>query len=370
MATIGIDARLWNQTGIGRYIRNLVIHLQEIDKKNTYVLFIISTDFDDVNSVVKGGEFKIIKVNIPWHSIREQIEFPKLLNSFYLDLVHFPYFSVPIFYNKPFVVTIHDLIINHFPTGRATTLPLPLYGLKRMGYNFILSQAVKKAKKIVVPSYSTKAELLDHYGVKESRIIVTPEGVDARVVRNKSKADVKKSPYFLYVGNAYPHKNLEKTLEAFDLFRLKNPEYTFVFVGKPDYFYKRLQKFVTLTNISHVEFTGYVSDRKLAELYSSAAATVVPSLMEGFGLTALEALFMGTPVIASKIPALEEVCGKAALYFDPNSVESITTVFEKCSQMSQEDRKSLIQEGLIQSKKFTWEKMAIDTLDVYNSCLQ
>src|ERR1035437_3845411 len=148
---IGIDARLWEQTGVGRYIRNLVVNLQKIDKKNHYVLFIRNQDLESVEKQIKNKNWKIVETNIKWHSISEQVEFPLVLNKQKLDLVHFPYFSVPILYKRPYVVTIHDLIINHFSTGEASTLFYPLYFGKRASYKFIIKQAAKNAKKIIVP---------------------------------------------------------------------------------------------------------------------------------------------------------------------------------------------------------------------------
>src|ERR1035437_5626990 len=110
---IGIDARLWEQTGVGRYIRNIIANLQKIDKKNHYVLFIRSQDLESVSAQVKNKNWEIVETNIKWHSLSEQVQFPLVLNKAKLDLVHFPYFSVPILYKKPYVVTIHDLIIDH-----------------------------------------------------------------------------------------------------------------------------------------------------------------------------------------------------------------------------------------------------------------
>src|ERR1035437_588767 len=149
---IGIDARLWNQTGVGRYIRNLVKNLQEIDLKNNYVLFVKPADFENVKSQITNPKWKIIKSDINWHTVSEQVKFVLVLNKEKLDLVHFPYFSVPILYNKPFVVTIHDLIINHFSTGKASTLAYPLYLAKRAAYKFVIKRAAEKAKKIITPS--------------------------------------------------------------------------------------------------------------------------------------------------------------------------------------------------------------------------
>src|SRR6266498_3613752 len=144
---IGIDARLWNETGVGRYIRNLVWQLQVLDKKNEYVLF-VKPDWKDKkfrDDEATHSRWKIVRTDIQWHTLDEQLVFYKVLENELLDLVHFPYFSIPILYNRPFVITIHDLIINHFSTGKASTLPFPIYHIKRLGYQFVLKQAAKKA---------------------------------------------------------------------------------------------------------------------------------------------------------------------------------------------------------------------------------
>jgi len=148
---IGIDARFWNESGVGRYIRNLVFQLEKIDRENEYVLFTTNKN----NLKLQNPKWKIIQTSIPWHSVEEQIKFPRLLNSYNLDLVHFPYFSIPVFYNKPFVVTIHDLILHHFPTGQATTLHPIVYQGKRLGYKYIMKRAAKNSKKIIAVSEST-----------------------------------------------------------------------------------------------------------------------------------------------------------------------------------------------------------------------
>src|SRR3989344_4296296 len=114
--TIGIDCRLIRQTGVGRYINNLIENLLEIDKKNNYVVFVRKEDFDQVKFKIKNLKLKIIPIDISWHSFREQTQFPKILESQKLDLVHFPYFSVPILYKGPYVITIHHRKCG-IPTG-------------------------------------------------------------------------------------------------------------------------------------------------------------------------------------------------------------------------------------------------------------
>ncbi|HXS15212.1 MAG TPA: glycosyltransferase, partial [Candidatus Saccharimonadales bacterium] len=240
---IGIDARLWNETGVGRYIRNLVRELAKIDKENEYILFFRQSEFETVP--LPGKNFEKRLADVRWHSIQEQTKLPKIFLSENLDIMHFPYFSYPIFYKKPFVITIHDLIIDHFPTGKASTLPQPVYWLKQVGYKYILSQAIKHAKKIIAVSKATKQEIMEHYHPNTENVVVTYEGIDEAVSKEEMEAVDVKRPYFLYVGNAYPHKNLERLMEGFAEFLHTAKEDAYlILVGKEDYFYTRLKELV------------------------------------------------------------------------------------------------------------------------------
>lgn len=376
---IGIDCRLWNESGVGRYIRNLVEYLAIIDRKNEYVLFVLSKDFESI----KYTKWSVVRADIRWHTLEEQIRFPKILNRENLDLMHFPYVSVPIFYNKPFVVTVHDLIPYHYPTGKASTLALPLYKLKLLGYKFVIAQAVKKAKKIITVSNATKKEVVNHIKVSEDKIVVAYEGVDNKItnpklqISNKSSVKARTSAdkqntkykilntkYFLYVGNAYPHKNLDRLLQALNILISQYPNISLVLVGKEDYFYKRLKEKVRNMGLEQsVNFLGEVSDEDLSSLYQNALALVIPSLMEGFGLPALEAMANRCLVLSSDIPGLKEVCGNAALYFDPYNLNDIVQKMKKIYPDS--DYGVNIEKGVERTKMFSWQKMAKETLKVY-----
>lgn len=152
---IGIDARLIHETGVGRYIRNLTEQLAILDKKNTYVLF--------TNKV-------------PWHSFTEQLVMPFVFWREHLDLLHVPYFNVPILYFGKFIVTVHDLTILHFDTGKASTLPFWLYSIKRIGYYLVLLKAIHWSESIIAVSRATKREILDHFDVLPEKIHVIYEG--------------------------------------------------------------------------------------------------------------------------------------------------------------------------------------------------
>lgn len=351
---IGIDVRLWNESGVGRYIRNLVYNLERMDKKNDYILFARPEDLGELK--IKNSKFKIVQTDIKWHSFDEQFNFVNILNRQNLDLVHFPYHSAPIFYNKAFIITIHDLIPFRFETGNASTLPFPLYKIKFMAYKFVLSTLSKKAKKIISPSEFSRKEIVNVLGVDSSRVRVIPEGVDERL--RKSDDFVRKNQ-FLYVGNAYPHKNLDTLIQVFS----ELPASELLLIGKEDFFYKRLKRKVKDLKLSNIKFMGYVSDSKLSELYAYSRALVIPSLMEGFGLPALEAMSNGCPLLVSDIPAHREICQNAAIYFDPRDNENLRSKIIGLSNLGQyRDR------GYSRAKEFGWEKTARETLKIYESC--
>ncbi len=374
---IGIDARLWNESGVGRYIRNLIAELAKIDKKNHYVLFFRSKEF--TNILLPGKNFEKKLADVQWHTIEEQLRLPSILNKEKLDLVHFPYFSVPIFYARPFVVTIHDLILHHFPTGQASTLFSPLYWAKLLGYKFIIAQAAKRSRKIITVSNATKDEIIDHLGVSESKIVVTHEGIDEQILNSKSqilnksknsKFQIPNSKFFLYVGNAYPHKNLERLIEAFSRVKSHESRVKLVLVGKEDFFYRRLKEKVQKIGLGEsVVFYGEATDEELIGLYKNALALIMPSLMEGFGLPALEAMSNKCLVLASNIPALREICGDAALYFNPFDVGDLTEKLKAIHSNDTYHYSKNIQKGIERAKMFSWEKMAKETLVVYESCI-
>ena len=368
---IGIDCRLWNETGVGRYIRNLVENLQVLDRNNEYVLFLQSKDSQKFK--VQNSKFKIVEVNIRWHTLEEQVKFPKILERENLNLVHFPYFAIPISYSRPFVVTIHDLILNHYPTGKSTTLPMPLYALKYFGYQYVLKRAAQKAEKIITVSNATKSEIVDHLGVPEDKVVVTYEGVDDEVLSSKYKVLSKKeknTKYFLYVGNAYPHKNLEKLIEAFVQFRVESKDdVQLLLVGKDDYFYRRLAGKIEKENIEGVLIKHSVTDEELCSLYSHAIAFVSASKMEGFGLPPLEAMACSTPVLLSDIPSFREICKNIAFYFNPDNISDIKDKMKFVYDLDSKTKQKHISLGLTRVKEFSWKKMAEETLAIYESSL-
>lgn len=367
---IGIDARFYGTLGkgLGRYTQQLIEHLEEIDTKNTYYIFLRTENFDAYTP--KRSNFTKVRTDIPWYSWKEQLFFSKLLLGYHLDLMHFTHFNVPLLYRKPFVLTVHDLILFHFPTLRSTTRSVAGYGIKYLAYRIILRSAIARAKHIIAVSRYTQDDIVQNFIVDPKKITVTYQaatlskeaGLPTETpYKTLTKYGILKR-YFLYVGNAYPHKNLEKLLEAFQT--LQEVPVQLVLVGKRDYFYDRIHQFVKKEKIQNVLFTGEVSDDELAHLYRGAVAYVFPSLYEGFGLPPLEAMAQGTPVLSSRKTALPEILGSAAHYFDPENVsdmaKALRTILDDATL-----RTTLISAGHRRVRKFSWKKLAEDTKKIY-----
>lgn len=364
---IGIDCRLLYETGVGRYIRNLIAELADIDTVNQYVLFFRKEAFETF--ALPGKNFQKKLADIRWHTVDEQFRFAKILEQEKFDLMHFPYFSYPIGYKRKFVITIHDLIIDHYPTGEASTLPSLFYYFKKFGYHFVLQKAIKKSEKVITVSGATKQEIIDHYHPRPEKIMVTPEGIDRKFLQEKPQKVDAPQKYFLYVGNVYPHKNADRLVESFALLQKKYSDAHLIFVGKEDYFSKKLEEKVAKNHLQHILFYRHITDAQLSYLYHHAIALIAPSLMEGFGLPVVEAMAHGCLVLASEIPAFLEVAGDVATYFDPYNKEDIAKVLQlayKREIKSMQQKKVL---GLDRAKIFSWKKMAQQTKEIYESCL-
>lgn len=176
----------------------------------------------------------------------------------------------------------------------------------------------------------------------------------------------KTKPYFLYVGNAYPHKNLAKAIEA--VVQL-NEEVKFVIISSRNIFVERLQKLVDKNKWQDkVVLPGFVPDEDLGSWYRNSLGFVFPSLSEGFGLPGLEAIAAGTICICSDIPVFKEIYQDKVLYFDPQSVSSIKEALQKVLEMKTEIRNKMIADGKEFVKRYSWATMAKQTLEVYESC--
>ena len=358
--TIGIDARLWNETGVGRYIRQIFYLLPKIDKKNTYVWFFSSKDYDTLEMPLPT--WRKVRCDIHWHTLAEQLVLPFVFLRENLDLLHFPYFTFPILYPKKFIVTIHHLIYDHYKTGKGSTLPMPLFWLKKIGYVLVNFVSVRRATKILTISNDAKNEIVAHYGADPKKITVTYEsGVleDTRknFIGNETDWIKKLQPYILYVGNAHPHKNVENLIKAAEIAKMK-----LVLVGNDPYFYPRLPK------SKYVKLIGSVPNSEIAIWYHFAMAFVSASRMEGFGIPPLEAMSVGCPVILSDIPVFHEINGEAAIYFNEEDPKNIAEVISKTLK-NKKLLENLVKKGYKQVQNYSWEKMVSEIHRTYEEVI-
>lgn len=363
---IGIDARLYHETGVGRYIYNLLREFSKIDNGNEYIVFTTKKASFEIKDF---KNMTVVPVSVRWHSLKEQVVFPLILNHHRLDLIHFPYFSVPILNTHPFAVTIHDLTTLEFKTGRASTLPYYLYNLKHLAYKLILKNALYNSKKIIVPSKTVKEEIVKHFKDIDNKISVTYEA--GAFLGNGFKETLSYEPFFLYVGNVYPHKNIENAVKAVShLNSQTNKKYTFVIVSKKDHFRDLLQKFITKNNYSaFVKFKDNISDSELSYLYKRAEALLFPSFKEGFGLPVLEALNNKCLVCCSDIKVFKELYKDIPFYFNPDKDAEIAMALHKIILMKDTEKNKIREMGLKLSSQFTWEKTARQTLRVYQEAV-
>jgi glycosyltransferase involved in cell wall biosynthesis len=361
-----IDGRLYGleNAGLGRYIKNLVENLAQIDKDNQYTILLRRKYFD---TLTLPPNWKKVLADFRHYSFREQLILPYLISEQKPDLVHFPHFNAPVFYRKPYVVTIHDTLMHKQKGIDATTLPAPLYFLKRLAYHFVFKNSVMNSRSIIVPSLAVKTDLLSIYEVNGSKVSVTYEGVDESV-KTQGGAAVQK-PYFVYVGNAYPHKNISRLIEAMLMLNKNIEQKVILAIGSArNIFTQRLEGLIKKHKAGeYVKLLGFVKDEELGSLYKNSAGFVFPSLSEGFGLPGLEAMKAGTLLLTSDIPVFKEVYKNQAIYFDPRDPYSMAESMLHTLKMDETDRNKFIESGQEFVKRYSWAKMATETLDIYQN---
>lgn len=370
---IGIDARMYGVgfTGIGRYTAELIEHLASLDREHEYVLFMRKESFDKFKS--PNDRFKKVLADFPHYSFGEQFGFNKILKQEKLDLMHFTHFNAPIFYNRPFVVTIHDLTLSFFPGKKMNHI------FQRMAYHKVIRSVTRKAKKIIAVSEHTKKDIIEQLRVPEEKIEVIYNGVSAKFggVEPTPRQELFKSlglskPYFLYTGVWRDHKNLVGLIKAFAAFNKEaGDQYELVITGPHNPTYHEVPDTVKELGVENsVHLVGLVSEPIIYSLYLNALAYIFPSFYEGFGLPPLEAMQSGTPVLASNASAIPEVCGEGnALYFDPYNIDDIKAKMQEFIK-DPTLRQKLIDRGKERVKFFSWAKMVSAVLRLYDSVLK
>jgi glycosyltransferase involved in cell wall biosynthesis len=351
--------------GVARYARCLLSALAQVDGRNTYVLFLHRDNASDFDGLPLRWRRVVLPLPRPEARYLEQVVLPPLLYGLRLDVVHYPALAPVLAYPGPAVATVHDLTLELFPDN--VDLRSRLY------YRRLLRAGVRRARRIIADSESTKGDLCRLWDVPPQFIEVIPlapaptfqKPVPASRVCDVLKRYGLPDTYLLGVSTLQPNKNFARLLEAYALARGRLPEDTsLVVVGQPGWRYEGVVRSTRELGLDgSVRFIGYVPDADLAALYSGALAFVYPSLYEGFGLPPLEAMACGAPVIASHASSLPEVVGDAGLLVDPLDVEDIAAAMVRVAS-DPVLREAMRQAGRARASRFSWQKCAQRTLAV------
>jgi len=369
---IGFDARMYGkaQSGIGNYIKQLTDGLFQLDKANDYYLFLLEPIFRQYQ--VPNERIHKVEVDAYWYSYAEQTKFLFEISKYKLDLMHFPHFNAPIFYNRPRITSIHDLTPLFFPGHKQKSW------WRKKAYELTLKTSLKKSAKILAASQTTKNDIIKHFSVNPAKIEVIYLGIESQFKKIENYDKIKelkdkyglKKPYLFFVSAWRNHKNFIGLIKAFELIREKyNFDCQLVLAGQEDIHYPNISQTIAVSKYKTDIITpGFISDDELVIFYNAAAIFVIPSFYEGFGLIGLEAMASGLPVVSSNSTSLPEVMDKAALYFNPHDTEEMAqTIHEVLTNKNLQDQ--LIQLGFTQSKKYNWQKTALKTLESYNEIL-
>lgn len=360
---IVIDARIISSS-TGRYIERLLTHLEDLKSEHQFIVLVPEKDKDYWRP--RAENFEVRVADFKNYSFEEQLSFNTFLQHLDADLVHFCMPQQPVLYRGKKVTTVHDLNLLRI-TETDDMHPLVL-NMKQKIFGWLLKKVSRDSQAVLVPSEYTKHDLISYSRIPEDKVSLTYEAADKLAASPASVPEFDNKQFLLFVGRAEPYKNNRGLIRAHQLLLSKLPSLQLVFVGKIDEFRRRDLEWVRQEGYKNVTFFGFASNEQLAWLYENCTAYVFPSFMEGFGLPGLEAMLHGAPVISSDATCLPEVYGDAAMYFDAHNPTQMAAAIEAVVT----DKKladTLRSKGFEQADKFSWRRMAEQTLEVYERAL-
>jgi len=376
---IGIDVRKAADFGIGRYIVQLLKGLSRKPAEDVHYFLIGDSPALDIcgKALVQGESFSLIRETSRSYSLTEHFSLPRLLKRHRIDLYHSTHYVLPLgpLPNR-LVTSVHDLIHILFPKD----LPSP-WAVHYARY--FIRRAATRSDAVITGSHTSRDDLLGFATATErnDNVHVIPYGVDSRFKpadsANQQAEDRKhlehlgiNLPYFLYVGNFKPHKNLLGALEAFRHYQESDsPRCLLVLVGRELTFQRGLaERAENLKHSDDLKVLGYQPDQILPILYRNAQVFFFPSLYEGFGLPPLEALACGTPVLAANRGSLPEVLGEAALFCDPDLPQEMAGELKRLTVDTQLARKLRLA-GPEWAARYNWLATARKTEELYRALL-
>ena len=361
MKHLVIDARII-ETSTGRYMQRLLenLHDHHVDKFR-YTVLIPSKHVPKWSA--RLPKFSVIGADQKWYTISEQWSFFWLLRSLKADLVHFTMPQQPLLYFSPAVTTIHDTILLRI--DNIDDMNPYVYKFKKAVFTFLVRVVISRAKGIFTPTQRAKQDLVDFsHTAHLEKIHVTPlsgEPSDDPVAPIEVLENQK---YFVFIGNAFPYKNIQRIIDAFAVFKESHPDYHLALAGKKEFFYEELENKVVERGLQDVHFLGFISDGEKRWVLQNAVAFITASKEEGFGIPLFEAMYENCPALSSNASCLPEVGGDAALYFNPDSTEELVALMERVSA-DETLRQELIQKGKARVSEFSWKKTVELTMAVY-----
>ena len=360
-----------SKTGVGQYVQELLEELLEKAPKDMFFSVMLHPSLDMKHPLVKfvsrRKNAEIMWFDIPAIGLKRDIKFFLKRRKLKCDLFHCLYSNHPLFLKGVQMVTIHDLKYVLHPEFMGSKGKLKSIYLKNL-----MRHAAKHCEKLITVSESTRNDLLKVFphmsGLKErARVVYEAATVSMKTNREMIKKFELERPYFLYLGELRPHKNVGRVIQAFMQFKTQvspDADIRLIVAGKP-------HKSFVMPADAHREdiiFTGYVKDDDAYTLYSNALAYCLPSLYEGFGLPILEAMKCGCPVITSDFSSTAEVAGEAGVLVDPLSVDAIADAMSRI-YTDGVFRQELVAKGYEREKEFSWAKAAEETLAIYKEIL-
>lgn len=364
MKTIVIDARTIDSS-TGLYTQYLAYHLNK-SWADTYkfVLLVPQKTLSHWRKVYPN--LKVTGTTAASYSVAEQTTLVATLERLKPDLVHFTMPQQPFLWLGPAVTTIHDLTLVRHDNIDMNRL---VYKMKKGVFISLLRTVVVRAKAIITPTQYVKDDLIAYMGRRYgSKIHFTHEAGEIIDAVPKPVAVLKGKQFLLFVGNAFPYKNVSRIIEAFVDLKKEFPDLHLALAGKKDYFYEQHAAYVAAHDIKDVHFLGFISNDEKRWAFQQSKAYVTASLSEGFNMTTLEALQEGAPLVVSHASCHPEVVGDAGLYFDPYSTEELVSQLRRVLTDTAL-RDQLIAKGNERIKQFAWATMAKQTVDVYRQAL-
>jgi glycosyltransferase involved in cell wall biosynthesis len=355
----------YRSAGINWHIYHLLQHLPDVAPEIALTVFLSEQRYRGM----AGMQLRLSRLPTDRPQVRilwEQFLQPWSVRRAGVDLLHCPAFVGPLASTCPTVITVHDLSFLFFPQNFRAMNRIYLKTLTRL--------SVRRARRIIAVSESTRRDLVHQYGLPPAKVDVVYNGVDAafrplpttEVAAFRRRAGLP-DRFLLFVGTLEPRKNVARLIEAYA--RLPEGRPPLLLVGGKGWLYDEIFARVEELNLTHeVRHVGYVPATELPLWFNAAELFVYPSLYEGFGLPALEAMACGTAVVASSASSLPEVVGEAGRLADPFDTEALSSAMSQVLT-HQEQREELREAGLKQAQAFTWPKAARQTVGTYRQAL-